>query len=70
MSRLAVRVKEVDIDFEVFTDRRASLKARLLDRNELRLLRLVGLAFRWSADDLYVDRLRDWAKALRSKRKY
>ena len=33
MSRLAVRVKEVDIDFEVFTDRRASLKARLLDRN-------------------------------------
>lgn len=33
MSRLAVSVKEVDIDFEVFTDRRASLKARLLDRN-------------------------------------
>jgi teichoic acid transport system ATP-binding protein len=33
MSRLAVRVKEVDVDFEVFTDRRASLKARLLDRN-------------------------------------
>lgn len=33
MSRLAVRVKGVDIDFEVFTDRRASLKARLLDRN-------------------------------------
>ena len=33
MSRLAVCVKGVDIDFEVFTDRRASLKARLLDRN-------------------------------------
>ena len=33
MSRLAVSVKEVDIDFEVFTDRRASLKSRLLNRN-------------------------------------
>lgn len=32
-SKLAVSIKDVDIDFEVFTDRRASLKARLLDRN-------------------------------------
>lgn len=32
-SRLAVSVREIDIDFEVFTDRRAGLKARLLDRN-------------------------------------
>ena len=32
-SKLAVSIKDVDVDFEVFTDRRASLKARLLDRN-------------------------------------
>jgi len=31
--RAAVSVKDVDVDFEVFNDRRASLKARLLDRN-------------------------------------
>lgn len=31
--RLAVSIKDVDVDFEVFTDRRASLKSRLLDRN-------------------------------------
>lgn len=31
--KLAVSIKDVDVDFEVFTDRRASLKARLLDRN-------------------------------------
>jgi teichoic acid transport system ATP-binding protein len=31
--KLSVSVREVDIDFEVFTDRRASLKARVLDRN-------------------------------------
>lgn len=33
MRRLAVSVKEVDVDFEVFTDRRASLKSRLLAHN-------------------------------------
>lgn len=32
-SRLAIRVKDVEIDFEVFTDRRAGLKSRMLDRN-------------------------------------
>ena len=31
--RLAISIKDVDVDFEVFTDRRASLKSRLLDRN-------------------------------------
>ena len=31
--RLAVRVKDVEIEFEVFNDRRAGLKSRLLDRN-------------------------------------
>ena len=31
--RLAVSIKDVDVDFEVFTDRRASLKSRLIDRN-------------------------------------
>lgn len=31
-SRLAVRVRDVEIEFEVFNDRRASLKSRLLDR--------------------------------------
>lgn len=31
--RLAVRVRDVDIDYEVFSDRRAGLKTRLLERN-------------------------------------
>ena len=31
-SKLAVSVRDVDIDFEVYADRRAGLKARLLDR--------------------------------------
>ena len=32
-AKLAVSVRDVDIDFEVFADRRAGLKARLVDRN-------------------------------------
>ena len=32
-TKLAVSVRDVDIDFEVFADRRAGLKARLVDRN-------------------------------------
>ena len=32
-TKLAVSVRDVDIDFEVYADRRAGLKARLLNRN-------------------------------------
>ena len=32
MQRLAIKAKELHVDFEVFSDRRASLKSRLIDR--------------------------------------
>jgi teichoic acid transport system ATP-binding protein len=32
MQRLAIKAKELDVHFEVFSDRRASLKSRLIDR--------------------------------------
>ena len=32
MQRLAIKAKELNVDFEVFSDRRASLKSRLIDR--------------------------------------
>jgi len=33
MQRLAIKAKELHVDFEVFSDRRASLKSRLVDRS-------------------------------------
>lgn len=36
MERIAIRVRELDVDFEVFSDRRASLKSRLVDRKATR----------------------------------
>ena len=32
MQRLAIKARELHVDFEVFSDRRASLKSRLIDR--------------------------------------
>jgi len=51
MQRLAIKAKELHVDFEVFSDRRASLKSRLIDRGVVG--RQVVRALRGISFDVY-----------------
>ena len=51
MQRLAIKARELHVDFEVFSDRRASLKSRLIDRGVVG--RQVVRALRGISFDVY-----------------
>ncbi len=51
MQRLAIKARELHVDFEVFSDRRASLKSRLIDRGVVG--RQVVQALRGISFDVY-----------------
>jgi len=51
MQRLAIKARELHVDFEVFSDRRASLKSRLIDRGVIG--RQVVRALRGISFDVY-----------------